>query len=142
MYQKILLPTDGSEQSEKPIRVAIDLAKMTGASITVMYAYSPLSIFRKRGTSVVDELKLSLEEEGAEIVTEAATKIKEAGLTVSALVVEGPPAEAILKAIEEEQPDLIVMGSRGTGTGIGSLRLGSTVDRVVQHSEVSVLVVK
>ncbi|MEK7784627.1 MAG: universal stress protein, partial [Chloroflexota bacterium] len=54
---------------------------------------------------------------------------------------EGPAAEAILRAAEDEKPDLIVMGSRGSG-GFPGLPLGAVAERVVRMSPGPVLVVK
>ena len=141
MFKKILLPTDGSEHADKTIQQAIDLAKLTGAELLVMYAYNTPFMPRRRGAIAVEELKSSLEEEAKEIISEVAARVQAAGISVSALAVEGSPAEAILRMVEAEQPDLIVMGSRGDG-GLPGLRLGSVDDRVVRHSPVAVLVIK
>lgn len=138
---KILVPTDGSEAADRLYAYAMDLARLTGAAIVVMHAYNPPAALRKRGALALDELKSSLEEEARELVGEAAQMIQAAGLTVSALVVEGAPAEAILRAIEAEQPDLVVVGSRGLGGWPGAY-LGSVAERVVRHAPVPVLVVK
>jgi nucleotide-binding universal stress UspA family protein len=141
MFQKILLPTDGSENAEKTIQYAIQLAQLSQATIVVMYAYNPQLALRKRAAVAAEAFRASLQEEAMEIVTEVAEHIKAAGLAVSALAVEGSPAEAILHASEDVQPDLIIMGSRGGG-GLPGLALGSTAERVVRHSTVPVLVVK
>jgi nucleotide-binding universal stress UspA family protein len=141
MIQKILIPTDGSEFADKAFIYALELAKLTKANVIVMNAFQSPPILRKRGAFMMEELRSSLEEEAKEIVSKASERLISEGLMVSALVIEGPPAEAILRAIEEVTPDLIVMGSRGSG-GIPGLRLGSVVERVMRHSPTPVLVVK
>lgn len=140
MIQKILLPIDDSEHSEKTIRYASDLAKLTQAAIVVMHAFQ-VPLFRKRGSAFVEDFKISLEEEAKELVAEVTAQLQNEGLSASALVVEGSPSEAILQAIETDQPDLIVMGSRGGG-GLPGLNLGSVAERVVRRAAVPVLVVK
>jgi nucleotide-binding universal stress UspA family protein len=140
MIQKILLPIDGSEHADKTVQYAIDLAKLAGSHVVVMYAYNAPIVPRRRGAFAVEELKSSLEEEAKEIVGEVAVHIQAAGLTVSAVAVEGWPAEAILCMVEDEHPDLIIMGSRGGG--LPDLRMGGVADCVVHHSPVPVLVVK
>ncbi|MEW5985855.1 MAG: universal stress protein [Chloroflexota bacterium] len=141
MFQKILFPTDGSEHSEKARPFAVDLAKLTGATIVVMHAFqSPLTL-RKRGAIMLEELKTTIEEDAKEFVSEEVTAVQTAGVSATALLVEGSAAEGILRAIEEEQPDLVVMGSRGGG-GLPGLRLGSVAEQIVRHSAVPVLVVK
>lgn len=140
MFQKILLPIDGSEHSDKTVQYAVNLAKLTNAAVVVMHAFH-IPIFRKRGAGVVEDFKISLEEEAKELVAEVTAHLQNEGLTASAVVVEGSAAEAILQAVETDQPDLIVMGSRGGG-GLPGLNLGSVADRVVRRSSVPVLVVK
>ena len=141
MINKILLPTDGSEHSDHTVQFAIDLAKLTHAAIVAMYAYNPQPILRKRGALAAEELKSSLEEDAREIIGDVATRLKAEGISVSALAVEGPAAEAILRAIEEEKPDLVVMGSR-SASSVPGLTLGSVAEKVVRYSPVSVVVVK
>ena len=140
MIQKILLPIDNSDHAQKAVRYAVDLAKLTQATVVVMHAYH-LPIFRRRGTAVAEDFKVSLEEESKELVAEVAAQLQGEGIAVSALVVEGSPSEAILTAAETDQPDLIIIGSRGTG-GLPGLNLGSVVDRVVRRALTPVLVVK
>ena len=141
MINKILLPTDGSEHAENTIQYAISLAKLTGASIVAMYAYNPPLSLRKRGTLAAEEFKSTMEEEAREIVGDVAERLKREGVSVSAVAVEGPAAEAILRAVEEEKPDLVVMGSRGSSP-LPGLTLGSVAEKVVRYSPVTVTVVK
>lgn len=140
MIQKILLPIDDSEHSEKAILYATDLAKLTHATIIVMHAFH-IPVFRKRGTAAVEDFKISLGEEAKELVAEVAAQLQNEGVTASGLVVEGSASEAILQAAETDQPDLIVIGSRGGG-GLPGLNLGSVAERVVRRAAVPVLVVK
>ena len=141
MIKKILLPTDGSEHAEKTIHFAIDMAKSLGASLDVMYAYQPAPFLRKRAAAMMEEYRNILEEDAKEVVTDVANRLKTEGLTVTAVVVEGPAAEAILRAADEIKPDLIIMGSRGEG-GFADMLLGGVAEHVIHYSKVPVLVVK
>ena len=141
MIKKILLPTDGSKHAEKTLQYAIDLAKALGASVEVMYAYQPVNSLRKRASMMLEEYRHAMEEDAKEIVTEVAERLKQEGLNVTASVVEGPAAEAILRAADELSPDVIIMGSRGEG-GFANVLLGGVAERVIQHAKVPVLVVK
>ena len=141
MIKKILLPTDGSEHAEKTVQYAIDLAKSLGASVDVMYAYQSVSLLRKRAAALMEEYKQIMEDDAKEIVAEVAVRLKAEGIKVSAVVVEGPAAEAILRAVDESSPDIIVMGSRGVG-GFTNMLLGGVAEHVVHYSKVPVLVVK
>lgn len=142
MTQKILLPTDGSEHAEKTIQYALGLAKATGAAIVAMYAFNPpLALRSPRGAAMMEEFRASLEAEAKDIIAEVAERLTKEGLTVTTMAVEGAPAEAILRAAEDEKPDVIVMGSRGSGSMPG-LTLGGVADKVVRYSPVTVTVVK
>jgi nucleotide-binding universal stress UspA family protein len=140
MIKKILLPTDGSEYAEKTILFAMDLAKSLGARVNVMYAYQP-TLLRKRAAILTEEYRHALDEEAREIVSELAERFKAEGIPVEATVVEGSAAEAILRAVDELNPDLVVMGSRGEGSFANAL-LGGVAEQVVHHSRSPVLVVK
>lgn len=141
MIKKILLPTDGSEHAEKTVQYAIELAKSVGASVDVVYAYQPAGSLRRRAAMLLEEYKKAMEEDAKEIVTEVAERLKAEGITVSAAVVEGPPAEAILRAIDELEPDMVVMGSRGAG-GFANMLLGGVAEKVIHYSPKPVLIVK
>ncbi|MCC6299879.1 MAG: universal stress protein [Anaerolineales bacterium] len=141
MIKKILLPTDGSDHAAKTVSYAIDLAKLLNAGVEVMYAYQSSTVLRKRAAAMMEEYRLALEEDAKEIVGDVAEKLKAAGLTVSAVVVEGPAAESILRAADDSKPDLIVMGSRGGG-GFADMLIGGVTAHVVHYSKIPVLVVK
>lgn len=141
MINRILLPTDGSEQAEQTIRFATDLAKTLNAEVIIMYAFNSVKPLRKRSSMLADDFRSSLEEDAREIAQEIAERLREQGLTVNALVVEGNPAEAILHAIHAETPDLVVMGAREEG-GLTGLFVSSVAEHVVRHSPAPVLVVK
>lgn len=140
--KKILLATDGSDATIKVDEWAAMIAKATGAHIVIVTAYNPPMTIRKRGSVMVEELRQKYEQEAKEIVAEVEDDLAKLGVTAtSGLAVEGPPAESILKACEEVQPDLIVMGAGGE-TELKDFLLGSVAERVVRHCEVPVTIVK
>lgn len=142
MIQKLLLAIDRSPHAEKTIQSALALAKLAGAAVVVMHAFSPPALLRRHATPVLDELTTSLEDEAKEWVADVAERFFAAGLNATAIAVEGHPVDAILRAVETECPDVLVMGSRGEEGGLPGVLLGSVAERVVRHATVSVWVVK
>lgn len=140
--KKILLATDGSDETIKVDQWAATVAKAAGAHVVVVTAFNPPLTIRKRGSVMVEELRQKYEQEAKEIVVEVEEDLAKLGVeSTSGLAVEGPPAEAILKACEEEGPDLVVMGAGGEGE-LKHFLLGSVAERISRHCDVSVTIVK
>ncbi|MGI6766708.1 MAG: universal stress protein [Lentihominibacter sp.] len=139
--KKILVPVDDSEQSKRACQAAKDLALKYDSNIVLINVVSGL-VCRSCGiTTFPHEL------EGAK---EMLLEIKESffdnfGEKVETQYLTGDIASEILACAKREQADLIVMGSRGRGRGLGVFSrtlLGSISNKVVNHSDVSVLIVK
>jgi nucleotide-binding universal stress UspA family protein len=139
MFTKILVPCDGSPHSHRALQVAADLAKCTQAAIHVVHAYERLPS-HLGGSYFRDELRHVLVD-AVEIVDGAIALIEDQGIRVTSDVLEGPPAEMILRLADTDQFDLIVMGSRGLGQ-VEGLLLGSVSDRVLHHAKVPVMIVR
>src|SRR5581483_4555466 len=135
MFQKILLAYDGSTHSQRAAAVAQDLALKYGALIRIVYAFHPIS--RIMGSPALEEAMQRETAQGNEI----AEQVRAAGLDPHIEVLEGPPADAILRVAQVRQVDLIVMGSRGLGNA-AALFLGSVSYKVLQDATCPVLIVK
>ena len=140
MFKRILLATDGSPHAEEALKYTRDLALRDEAQVVVVHAVFPLPAFL--GEPERQRLISHNVVEGEQVAGQAAEKLREAGVDdVIVEVLEGPPADAILRVAETRQCDLIVMGSRGHGE-LTSLLLGSVSHRVLAHAHVPVLVVR
>jgi nucleotide-binding universal stress UspA family protein len=146
MFSTILAPVDGSEQSEKALKQAVELAKLCGAKLLILTVYrhhsmleASLSMVRGRGDHVTPDDALR---ENATSIADAARKIAtEGGLTdVRAFVRSGQPARAIVEFAEKYEADLIVVGSRGNGS-FDEYLLGSVSHKVTGTAKAPVLVV-
>lgn len=139
---KLLLATDWSEGAERLHAQAASIAKLLGAEVVVVTAYDPPGPLRiKRGAPGLDEYRGELAEEAKETAAEVTAELINQGLKAQAVAAEGNPADVILQIAEDEGAGLIVMGGGGGGKAREYL-VGSTVERVVRHSPVSVHVVK
>ncbi len=138
MYKTILLAYDGSEHARKAARLAGDEARTHGATVVVVYAYDAVPEWL--GEPLFEEALSRRLVHAESIVDEARALVGEvASLEIE--VLEGPPAETILRVAEVRQADLIVMGTRGL-SGLAGMLLGSQSQKVVALSKCPVLLVK
>jgi nucleotide-binding universal stress UspA family protein len=139
MFEKILLATDGSPHAEEALKYARDLALRDDAQVIVVHAVPPVPAYL--GEPRWQELVSRNIVEGEQVAGHAAENLRKAGVEVVVEVLEGPPADAILRVADVRRPDLIVMGSRGHGE-LASLLLGSASHRVLAHAHVPVMIVR
>jgi len=138
-FTNILVAYDGSEHSQKALDMAAKIAQCSDGKLKVLFAFDRVpTIFGDDETERFIERAMS---KGREKLSEATLRLHAAGVEFSTEIVEGPPAEAILRLAEAENCDLIVMGSRGLGMMQGLL-LGSVSYRVLHHAQVPVLIVR
>lgn len=143
MFKHLLVPTDGSPLSEAAIRVAVTFGKGFQARITGFHAIPEYRIFTHRIDMLEDtqERFAQIAEQHAErylgMIAQAA---KEAGVPCDTIhVTSDHPYEAIIRAAEERNCDLIVMASHGRA-GVQGLLIGSETQKVLTHSRIPVLV--
>jgi nucleotide-binding universal stress UspA family protein len=139
VFKKILLATDGSPDAEEALEYARDLALRDGAPVVVAHAFEPVPGYL--GDPWEGRVMARHVAAGQEVGNSAAQKLQQAGVHVIVEVLEGPPADAILKVAEVRECDLIIMGSRGYGT-LASLLLGSVSHRVLAHARIPVMIVR
>jgi nucleotide-binding universal stress UspA family protein len=139
MFKRILLAMDGSPHAKRALKYARDLALRDGAQVIVVHAFDPVPTYL--GKAQEDRMVARHVAGGYEVANDTAKELQEAGLEVVVEVLEGPPADAILRVADVRECDLIVMGSRGHGT-VTSLLLGSVSHRVLAHTQTPVMVVR
>lgn len=144
MYQRILVPTDGSDISQKAVQTACALAKLSGASLVTLSVKEPFpySAISEMQPVPPQEFYDAQERLATERVSAATAQAQAAGVACSGFTVEGlHPWEAILDHAKSQACDLIVMASHGR-RGLSALLLGSETQKVLTHSPIAVLVVK
>ncbi|OYR43280.1 MULTISPECIES: universal stress protein [unclassified Halorubrum] len=141
LYDRILVPTDGSTEGERAVAHALDLAAVHDAAVhavhvvdTASYAGMPM----EASWEGVGELLRGDAEEAVAAVEELA---EETVVDVETAVVEGSPSREIIRYAEGNGCDLVVMGTHGRG-GIDRLLLGSVAEKVVRGAAVPVLTVR
>jgi nucleotide-binding universal stress UspA family protein len=146
MFRNILIPTDGSELSQKAVRTAVELAKLHQARVTGIHVipdYHLLIAYEGAFDPVTEE---RIEEEAklrAENYLAFVRKCAESAGVACDTVCETSdhPYDAILKTADARGCDLIVMTSHGR-KGLAAVLLGSETRKVLTYSKIPVLVVR
>jgi nucleotide-binding universal stress UspA family protein len=145
VFTRIVVGTDGSDSAGEAVRQAIDLAKLAGASLSIVSAYEPVPKRQVEGEKLdapADvQYELGPREDVNLILDAAAAAAKKEGLDVQTHPVEDEPADAILNVAEETNADLIVVGNKGM-TGARRFLLGSVPNNVSHHAPCSVIIVR
>ncbi len=145
MFTRIVVGTDGSETAAEAVRQAIDLAKMSGATLGIVSAYSPISERKvkdeQRDAPADVQYEIGPREDVNLVLDAAAADARKEGIEVQTHPVEGDPAEAILKVAEDTKADLIVVGNKGM-TGARRFILGSVPNNISHHAPCSVIIVR
>ena len=143
-YQKILVAIDDSEISVNVIQQAAQLAKALNSQITLVQVMTLdpylADAYLRMGQS--NELIERVRSYVQENLTKAQKQFEELGQTVATQVVEGFSVhEEIIKAAQNLEVDLIIMGSHGR-TGFKKFILGSVAQKVLGESHIPVLIVR
>ena len=139
MYKKILVPTDGSEFAKKAQKHALFLAKVSGAEIIAVSVTENNFVNGLPLDDEVYQLNQILKERSEENLKEF-DELNKDDLKITHVIREGSPAKVILDVVNDEDIDLIVMGSSGK-SGFDRFIMGSVADKVVNSAKCAVLVV-
>jgi nucleotide-binding universal stress UspA family protein len=145
VFTRIVVGTDGSETARQAVSQAIELARLSGARLSIVSAYSPAPGRRVQAEAQEApadvQYELGPREDVNLVLDAAAAEAKEAGIEVQTHPVEADPADAILNVAEEVKADLIVVGNKGM-TGTRRFLLGSVPNNVSHHAPCSVIIVR
>ncbi len=145
MFTRIVVGTDGSETAGEAVGQAVDLAKLAGATLSIVSAYAPVSERKvkdqQRDAPADVQYELNPREDVNLVLDAAAADARKEGIEVQTHPVEGDPAEAILNVAEATKADLIVVGNKGM-TGARRFLLGSVPNNISHHAPCSVMVVR
>jgi nucleotide-binding universal stress UspA family protein len=138
-FEVVLLAVDKSEQSDRAVEVARDLARLSGGAVHLLHVLER-EVVVGRGGGAFD---LETEEDVEALVSKELSVLRDGGVEVKVDVRRGRLDEtyrAILQVADDISADVIVMGSRGL-TAFGALMLGSHTYKVLHASTRPVLVV-
>ena len=140
--RQILIATDGSETANEAADFGIEMVGCSGAKVYAIYVidttpYRSVPLDQIWSKDVLDEF----ERAGHEATSYVEKIAKAAGVEVESRVLKGHPAEKIVSFAEDNNIDMIIIGSLGKG-GYERVVLGSVSEKVVRHAKVPVLVVR
>lgn len=141
MYDRVLIPTDGSETVDTTLEHAIRIARDNDAAVHALYVIDG-RVVRSAADDARDDLERTLESEGREAVDAVESQVLEADLEVVSEIRYGTPHKEILDYAEEAGIDLIAIGTHGKSPREKLLTMGSVSERVVDNAAVPVLVVR
>ncbi|MBT9525389.1 MAG: universal stress protein [Rhizobacter sp.] len=145
MYSKILVPLDGGTTSERALREAVSLAKLTRGRLALLHVVDDYPMMVEMSAAIdFDAVRRQLRTQGEEIVEKgrvmAAAEGVEADTSVTDIT-QGRVSDAILKAVDSTHSELVVMGTHGR-RGFNHLVMGSDAEAVVRQCKVPVMVVR
>ena len=141
VYESIVVGTDGSETSKRAVTEATGLAEAMGGTLHLVSAYEPLRGARIVGApeGAAKVWKVRPDAKVRAIVEEAMAVIRRRNVNVQSHTLTGDPADALLEIADQENADLIVVGSRGMH-GVSRM-LGSVPNKVSHRARCHVLII-
>ncbi len=146
MYQKILVPIDGSPTAARGLSEAIELGKLTGARLRLIHVIDELSFALSVGDGYANsgEILNALHDAGVEILSQAQTRVRANGLEVDTVLSDslaGRVCDLVIAQAGVWDADLIVLGTHGR-RGVGRLFMGSDAENIVRSASIPVLLLR
>ena len=142
MYEKILVPLDGSALAERAICHAQEIARGSRAELLLVQAVNfPYPVVPEAALVPDGKWLAGAKKEASRYLEGIAAPLREAGMRVRTLLDERPPADAILHVAAREGVDLIVMSTHGRG-GLSRMLMGSVAESVFHATSSTVMLVK
>ena len=147
MYKQIVVGTDGSAGAALALDAAVELARLTGATLHIVIAHqvatsAHLAAAAQVGIPATDivESEDAVRAEAQRVCDQAIDRTREAGVTAEAHSVSGDAADALIRVAGDTGADLVVVGNRGM-SGVRRFVLGSVPNRLSHHCPTSLLIV-
>ncbi len=146
MYQRILVPVDGSPTADRGLQEAIRLARLTHADLRLIHVIDELSFalgIDSYGYYAGELLDL-LRKNGEDVLRKATETVRAQGIAVDSVLYENlekTVAQRVIAEAELWKADLIVIGTHGR-RGVRRLVLGSSAETILRSAPVPVLLVR
>lgn len=138
----IVAAVDGSAQSVAAAKTAVEIAKSTGAHVTMISVVRPPEgWWGLEGAPPSPEVLSEAIASGNTELNRIVSELDAEGVTVDTINELGDPSSTIIAACERLDADLLVIGRRGAGF-VERMMLGSVADRLARHAPCAVLIVQ
>ena len=146
MYERILVPIDGSPTAARGLEEAVKLGKLTGARLCLIHVVDELSfaLSASYGMTYTDDILTVLREAGADILSKGKAQVQASGLEVDGVLSDsfaGRVCDLVIAQAATWKADLIVLGTHGR-RGVGRLFMGSDAESIVRSATVPVLLLR
>ena len=136
----IVVGTDGSSGAEAAVQKVIELARGSGATIHLVFAYPGKSTLERVGMTARQET-VDLRGVAADLLARDERRLADAGFEVEKYAREGDPAQTIIDVAADSDAALIVIGAQGN-TGLRRFMLGGVAGKLAHHAPTSLLIVR
>ena len=141
LYKKILVATDGSANTARAIKYGIELARIADADVCAVYVLDTSACASMPMDAAWTSLYELLRAEGNEALKYVEEKCEQSSVPFEGVVLDGHPAHEIVDYANENEIDMIVMGTLGK-TGLDRILLGSVASTVAHTSSVPVMIIR
>lgn len=144
MYQRILVPVDGSATSERALDEAVKFARQQNAHVEIVHVLEDIWYFDSENYLNYVELAQAMKCSGEKMLAQAQTKLQQAGITFEAKLLEAQGervANIITAEAKNNNADLIMIGTHGR-SGFSHMLLGSVAEGVVRTAHIPVLLIR
>ena len=145
MFKSILIPTDGSELSDKAAHQGLKLARALGSKVVALHVSTPfhvLAVEPAMVTATREQYEKNAAAFAKQVLDRVAAEARELGVTCTSVSRTGEHVwNDIIQAAEAQGCDAICMASHGR-RGLTAVMLGSETTKVLTHSKIPVVVLR
>jgi nucleotide-binding universal stress UspA family protein len=144
MFERIMVPTDGSVESEQAMPIARQIASAQGAEVLLVQVIQYPVVYDHDTTisgDIYQEMLDAAEDDARANLGRLKAQFEGRGIRATTMFLRGSPAVCLLDTEREQKADLVVMATHGR-TGVARFALGSIADRMVREGTSPVLVAR
>ena len=145
MYQKIMVPLDGSQVAECVIPHIETIAGKPGTAVELVTVVEPLVIPTRGQIALSDDdikqIDAEARQEAHKYLDQVAARLKQAGVNARVVLLTGKAADSLVRYANNNDVDLIIMATHGR-SGISKIFWGSVAEKILRATAIPVLLIK